>query len=148
MIDKTYSEPIAQATSDRTVRFSLGVNFWPRRSASKMWQRFDPGEIGEDFARTTELGLDTVRFFLRWDDFAPDADRLDPVMLERLETIVSLADGAGLRTVPTLFCGYESCVGIGKMYCGPLLDAQLLLARAVGERLRAHAAVVRLGHRP
>ena len=39
----------------------------------------------------------------------------------------------------------ESPYGIGDMYTGPLLDAQLRFARAVGERLRAHPAVHRVG---
>ena len=47
------------------MRFSLGVNYWPRRSAMAMWRRFDAGEIREDFARIAGLGLDAVRFFLR-----------------------------------------------------------------------------------
>jgi hypothetical protein len=56
--------------------FSLGVNYWPRRTATAMWQRFDAGEIRPDFAHIAALGLDTVRFFLRWDDFQPRADRV------------------------------------------------------------------------
>jgi endo-1,4-beta-mannosidase len=151
-------------------RFSLGVNYWPRRSAMAMWRRFDAGEVREDFARIAGLGLDAVRFFLRWDDFQPRPDTMEPLMLERLETVVALAAEAGLRTMPTLFCGHmsgvnwlptwsldpnaphgrfrtiagdaESPYGIGDMYAGPLLDAQLVFARAVGERLRAHPAVI------
>jgi hypothetical protein len=135
-----------------------------------MWRRFDAGEVREDFARIAGLGLDTVRFFLRWDDFQPRADQIDPLMLDRLESVVTLAGEAGLRTMPTLFCGHmsglnwlpawsldrrtphgryrtiagdtESPLGIGNIYApGPLLDAQLRFARAVGERLRAHPAV-------
>ena len=152
------------------MRFSLGVNYWPRRSAMAMWRRFDAGEIREDFARIAALGLDAVRFFLRWDDFQPRPDALDPLMLARLEAVVQLAAEAGLRTMPTLFCGHmsgvnwlpawsldpgtphgrfrtiaggaESPYGIGDMYAGPLLDAQLRFARAAGERLRGHPAVV------
>ena len=150
------------------MRFSLGVNYWPRRSAMAMWRRFDAGEIREDFTRIAGLGLDTVRFFLRWDDFQPQADTVEPLMLARLEAVVSIAAEVGLRTVPTLFCGHmcgvnwlpawsldpnthsryrtitgdrESPFGIGNMYAGPLLDAQLLFAREVGARLRAHPAV-------
>ncbi len=63
------------------MRFSLGINYWPRRSAMAMWRRFDPGEIREDFARIAELGLDAVRFFLRWDDFQPQPDTIDAAML-------------------------------------------------------------------
>jgi endo-1,4-beta-mannosidase len=152
------------------MRFSLGINYWPRRSAMGMWRRFDPGEIRDDFARIAELGLDAVRFFLRWDDFQPQPDAIDAAMLARLEALVDIAAAAGLRTMPTLFCGHmsgvnwlpdwtldagtphgrfrtiagdrESPYGIGDFYTGALLDAQLLFARTVGERLRAHPAVV------
>jgi endo-1,4-beta-mannosidase len=152
------------------MQFSVGVNYWPRRSAMAMWRRFDLGEVREDFQRIAAMGLDTVRFFLRWDDFQPAPDAMDATMLERLVAVVDCAHEAGLRTMPTLFCGHmsgvnflpewtldpavphgrfrtivgdaESPYGIGPMYRGALLDAQLVFARAVGERLRAHPAVV------
>lgn len=152
------------------MRFSVGVNYWPRRSAMAMWRRFDAGEIREDFRRIAELGLDAVRFFLRWDDFQPSPDAVDATMLDRLETVAGIAAEAGLRTMPTLFTGHmsgvnwlpswtldpatrhgrfrtitergESPYGIGDFYNGALLDAQLLLARAAGERLRHHPAVL------
>ena len=152
------------------MRFSLGINYWPRRSAMQMWRRFDAGEIREDFARIAGFGLDAVRFFLRWDDFQPAPDAIDETMLSRLEAVADLAAHAGLRTMPTLFCGHmsgvnwlpawsldpttphgrfrticgdsESVYGIGDFYTGELLDAQLLFARAVGQRLREHPAVI------
>ena len=152
------------------MRFSLGVNYWPRRSAMSMWRRFDAGEIREDLAHMAELGLDAIRFFLRWDDFQPDPHTLDRTMLTRLEALADLIAEAGLQAMPTLFCGHMSGVnwlpswtldqatpagrfrtitehgesphGIGDFYqVGELLDAQVRLARAVGERLRTHPAV-------
>ena len=110
------------------MRFSLGVNYWPRRSAMAMWRRFDAGEIREDFTRIAGLGLDTVRFFLRWDDFQPRADEIDPTMLARLEAVADIAAETGLSTMPTL-------------YTGSLLEVQLLFAHCVGRRLHAHPAV-------
>jgi endo-1,4-beta-mannosidase len=135
-----------------------------------MWRRFDAGEIREDFGRIAALGFDAVRFFLRWDDFQPGPDHVDEGMLARLETVVGLAGGAGLRAMPTLFCGHMSGVnwlpgwtldaatphgrfrtyvgdresprGIGDFYTGPLLDAQLRFADVVGRRLRSHPAVI------
>lgn len=129
------------------MRFSLGVNYWPGRSAFAMWRDFDAGVVAEDFARIAALGLDTVRFFLRWDDFQPQADRIEPLMLDRLQELVGLASDAGLGVVPTLFCGSMAGEAFlpawlrGSLYRGAALDAQLLQARAVGERLRAHPAV-------
>jgi hypothetical protein len=151
------------------MRFSLGVNYWPRSTATAMWERLDPGEIGADFAHIAGLGLDAVRVFLRWDQFAPAPDRIDARMLERLETVVGLAHENGLAVMPVLLCGHMSGVNfapdwaldrsgprgpyrtftggresphpIANIYAGPLLDAQVRLARAVGERLREHPAL-------
>ncbi len=151
------------------MRFSLGINYWPRRSAMAMWRHFDPSEIAEDFARIAALGIDTVRFFLRWFDFQPEAGRMDRTMLRRLETFVELAAASGLRTMPTLFCGHMSGVnwlpswtldrttpngrfrtvtefgeqpyGIGDFYRGGLLAAQRYHVREAGSALRGHPAV-------
>jgi endo-1,4-beta-mannosidase len=150
--------------------FLLGVNYWPRRSAMYMWQRFDTGEIREDMSRIKALGLDMVRFFLRWDDFQPAADRMDDGMLRRFDAVMDAVAEAGLRAMPTLFCGHmsgvnwlpawsldpatphgrfrtiagetESPYGIGDFYHDPrLLNAQELFARSVGERVRGHEAL-------
>jgi endo-1,4-beta-mannosidase len=151
------------------MRFSLGINYWPRRSAMAMWRRFDAGELADDFAQIAALGLDTVRFFLRWYDFQPEPARMDPRMLGRLETVMGLLADAGLRAMPTLFCGHMSGVnwlpswtlddgtpagrfrtltergesphGAGDTYTGPLLDAQVFHAREVGRVLREHPAL-------
>ena len=153
------------------MRFSLGINYWPRRSAMHMWQRFDPGEIADDFARIADLGLDSVRFFLRWADFQPEPRRIDRTMLARLERVMELVAGNGLRAMPTLFCGHMSGVnwlptwaldtrtastrfrtivetgevspfGCGDLYGGRLFEAQRLQCREVGAVLRGHPAVV------
>ena len=136
----------------------------------QMWQRFDPGEIAEDMARIAELGLDSVRFFLRWADFQPEAGRMDLTMLGRLERVMELVAAAKLRAMPTLFCGHMSGVnwlpswtldrsrpngrfrtitesgelpyGAGDIYTGPLLVAQRLHAREAGNALRGHPALI------
>jgi len=150
--------------------FLLGVNYWPRRSAMYMWERFDLGEIREDMAHIKALGLDLVRFFLRWDDFQPEPDVMDGTMLRRFDAVMQTIADAGLRAMPTLFCGHMSGVnwlprwaldpatphgrfrtisqgatlahGIGDFYHDPaLLDAQERFARAVGQRAREHPAL-------
>ena len=150
-------------------KFLLGVNYWPRRSAMYMWQRFDLGEIREDLARMRELGLQAVRFFLSWEAFQPQADLIDRAALGRLDGLLDAVAGAGLRAIPTFFTGHMSGVnwlpewtldsamphgrfrtycagaerpyGIGDMYVGPLLVAQRLQVRTVGERCRDHPAI-------
>ncbi|HEV7178605.1 MAG TPA: hypothetical protein VGN11_01940, partial [Candidatus Baltobacteraceae bacterium] len=90
--------------------FLTGINYWPRRSAMYMWQRFDLGEIREDMTRIKSLGMDVVRFFLSWDDFAPQPDAMNPAMLRRFEQMLQTIGDAGLRAMPTLFCGHMSGV--------------------------------------
>ncbi len=155
--------------------FQLGVNYWPHSSAMAMWSRFDPGEIGEDFARIAGLGLRVVRFFLTWETFQPQPYEVDGTALRRLDAVLEAARAHGLQTMPTLFTGHMSGVnwlpewtldrsrpagrfrtisggrdvpaGAGDLYRGPLLDAQRYFARALGARYRAHAAICRLGPR-
>jgi endo-1,4-beta-mannosidase len=152
------------------MRFSLGINYWPRRSAMAMWSNFDPDEIAEDFAHLAALGFDTVRFFLRWFDFQPAPKRMDGGMLRRLEEVVELLLASGLRAMPTFFTGHMSGVnwlpswaldrsapsgrfrtiteagevpyGIGDFYRGELLEAQLYHVREAGTALRGHPAIV------
>jgi endo-1,4-beta-mannosidase len=151
-------------------RFLLGINYWPRRSAMYMWQRFDLGEIREDMARIRELGLDIVRFFLMWDAFQPERDAMDATALRRFDDLMTAIAEAGLRAMPTLFCGHMSGVnwlpgwaldpqtphgrfrtiangqlapyGIGDFYAGAkLLQAQRFFAERIGQRVREHPAM-------
>lgn len=152
------------------MRFSLGINYWPRRSAMAMWQRYDPGEIAEDLHRIAALGLDAVRFFLRWADFQPEPKRMDHMMLGRLVEVADAVAAAGLRAMPTLFCGHmsgvnwlpawaldpnapsgrfrtltergESPYGCADFYRQPLLEAQRYHAREVAAALRGHPAIL------
>lgn len=135
-----------------------------------MWKRFDAGEIRDDAAHVRALGFDLVRFFLIWEDFAPEIDRLDGDALKKFDAVMTAFADCGLRVVPTLFCGHMSGVnwlprwslsettphgrfrtiaggvqapyGIGDFYSDDrLLGAQLLLARALGERAAGHPAL-------
>lgn len=90
--------------------FRLGVNYWPARTAMEWWSRFDPGEVASDFARVSAAGMDSVRCFLRWEDFQPEPDRIDRAMLGRLVTVADAAASAGLQLMPTLFTGHMSGV--------------------------------------
>ncbi|MHB8140862.1 MAG: glycoside hydrolase 5 family protein [Vulcanimicrobiaceae bacterium] len=151
--------------------FLLGINYWPRRSALSWWERFDLNEMCDDFAQIAALGFDVVRFFLRWESFQPSPEQIDAGALAHFEQVMTALDEAGLRGMPTLFCGHMSGVnwlpewtldpgtpagrfrtisggrertcGIGDFYADPnLLSAQERLARALGERVRAHPALL------
>jgi endo-1,4-beta-mannosidase len=135
-----------------------------------MWERFDVGEIREDFARIRSLGLSVVRFFIMWDDFQPQPDRMDAAMLSRFDAVMNALAEAKLRGMPAFFTGHMSGInylpewaldhsrphgrfrtfgrgmkelpwGAGDFYSGPLLDSSRLHVRAIGERCRGHEAL-------
>ena len=148
--------------------FDLGVNYWPASSAMRMWERFDAEEIASDFGRCAAAGCDTVRFFLRWEDFQPDPASVDEVALVKLRRVADLALRANVGLIPTLFTGHMSGVNwyprwaLGSEPAGrfrsiasgravdratrdwadpPVLLAQALLARECAAALAGHPAV-------
>lgn len=90
--------------------FTVGVNYWPARTAMRWWTMFDAAEVGTDFRRIAEAGLDSVRIFLTWEDFQPAPRTVNPRMLNKLVQVADLALDAGLALMPTLFTGHMSGV--------------------------------------
>jgi endo-1,4-beta-mannosidase len=150
--------------------FRIGINYWPARTAMAMWTHFDPEALDADFARIAAAGLRSVRFFLLWEVFQPDEDRIDREALLKLERVLELLRAHGLRAMPTLFCGHMSGVnwlprwtldrgrpsgrfrtisggkvepwGIGDFYArGPLLDAQRFAVRSIGAHFRGNETI-------
>ncbi len=151
-------------------RFRLGVNYWPARSAMYAWERFEAADWRADMQRIAALGLDVVRFFLRWESFQPEIDRIDEAALAHFDAVMDTIDEAGLQAMPTLFCGHmsgvnwlppwsldpatphgrfrsmtlagESPYGIGDFYADPkLLEAQKLFARTIAQRARGRRSL-------
>jgi endo-1,4-beta-mannosidase len=90
--------------------FRLGVNYWPSRTAMDWWPRFEPHELAADLERIAGAGMDSARFFLRWEDYQPEPYRVDPGMLGRLVEVADAAGRAGVELMPTLFTGHMSGV--------------------------------------
>jgi hypothetical protein len=84
----------------------LGVGYLPTRTGPHFWQRFDAGEIRDDFAHMTGLGIDAVRIPLFWHLFQPGVDQVNPRMLDRLGDFLQLADDAGLKVMAGLWAGF------------------------------------------
>src|SRR5262245_4552859 len=89
--------------SEQRQSFSLGLTYWPRRSALGWWQAYDRGETRDELAHIATLGCDTVRFCLRWEDFQPGPRRVNSAALRALEHAFDTAHEAGLRVVAALF---------------------------------------------
>jgi len=88
--------------------FLMGVNYWPRKKAMFMWQKFDAGEIREEFGMIRELGLTHVRLFLLWESFQPDPRTVSTKALSDLVTVANIAEDLKLKLEPTFFTGHMS----------------------------------------
>lgn len=85
-----------------------GVNYWPGSCGVEMWAAWPEAEIRADLALVRGLGLDTVRFFLRWQDFEPEEGVHAVAMFARLDRLLGWCGELGLRAHPSLFVGFMS----------------------------------------
>ncbi len=147
----------------------VGINYWPRSSAMYMWSLFNIDEIRKDFKYIASLGLQTVRFFLNWEEFQPQPNVVQAGTLRKLKLVMDALHDEGLQGMPTFFSGHMSGVnwlpewtldpktpsgrfrtisagkenpyGIGDFYTGALLEAQRFQVRAVADHLQRHPAL-------
>ena len=90
------------------MKFITGVNYWPRHHGVQMWTEFDREEIAEDMRTIARMGMNAVRVFLKWSDFQPAPEVIDEAMVRRFDEFLIMADEAGVRVIPTFFCGHMS----------------------------------------
>ena len=62
----------------------VGVNYWPGSCGVEMWQSWPVDEIQHDLEVIRSLGLNSIRFFLRWQDFEPAPGLYASEMFDRL----------------------------------------------------------------
>ena len=86
----------------------VGVNYWPSSCGTEMWTAWPEAEIRADLQRIAGLGLNALRFFLRWDHFQPTKETWNPLALDRLEQFLGWCAEAGIYAQPTLFVGWMS----------------------------------------
>lgn len=86
----------------------VGVNYWPASSGVEMWARWDPDEIRRDLDIVRGIGLDCVRFFLRWPDFEPSFGNYDEAMFGRLRDFLGWCRERGILAHPCMVVGFMS----------------------------------------
>jgi endo-1,4-beta-mannosidase len=91
-------------------QFLIGINYWPREKAMYWWFDFDPSPVKRDFERLAEFRFDLVRIFLLWEDFQPEINGISVNALDHLVQVAGIANDAGLKILPTFFCGHMSGV--------------------------------------
>ena len=86
----------------------VGANYWPGSCGVEMWVRWPEVEIQRDLDIVVRLGLNCLRFFLRWQDFEPHPGRYDERMFERLAALLGWCRVRGIYAQPSLFVGWMS----------------------------------------
>jgi len=84
------------------IRFELGCNYWPRRSAMYMWRELDLGEVRAELAHMRDLGFRVVRFFLLTEDFLPAPMTVATEKVRQLVEVARIAREEQIATIPTL----------------------------------------------
>jgi len=86
----------------------VGVNYWPASCGVELWSLWPAEEIQRDLDLVKSLGLNCVRFFLRWQDFEPEVGQYDKVMFDRLAQFLTWCAERGIFAQPSLFVGRMS----------------------------------------
>lgn len=85
--------------------YPSGVNYWPSSCGVEMWSIWPESEIRRDLALLSQLGLNTIRFFLIWRDFEPRRGEYDRTVWRRLGHLLEWIRQEGLTAQPTLLVG-------------------------------------------
>ena len=86
----------------------VGVNYWPGSCGVELWQAWPEDEIQHDLDVLKDLGLNTIRFFLRWQDFEPRAEKYDNKQFDRLGQFLEWCRERDVLAHPSLFVGWMS----------------------------------------
>ena len=86
----------------------VGVNYWPASCGVEMWAAWPEEEIRHDLHAVKALGLNCIRFFLRWPVFEPELGRYDERMFERLRQFMGWCAERDLLAHPALVTGFMS----------------------------------------
>ncbi len=136
-----------------------GVNYWPASCGTDLLAAWPADEIRRDLDAVRGLGLNAVRFFLRWDHVEPELGAFDPRAFERLRLLLSWCAERDLLANPCLFVGFMSGghfwprgKGGRSMYADPGLvgrcAAQVAAAAAVCAAFPRHVLALDLGNEP
>ena len=131
-------------------RFLLGVNYWSRAGATRMWERFDAEVVRRELTQLRAIGLDCARMFARVPAFMPTPPSLAPDMLERFSGFAKIAEEVGVGLLPTPLVGHMSGEnydfpgqGARSLYADPELRAwQRALVAGLADALRDLPAVL------
>lgn len=99
---KIEAEPIMKDYPDFEIK---GINYYPKNSAwDTFGKNFDEKILAKDFEIIRNAGLNTIRIFIQYEDFGKA--ELIPEKLEKLKTLLDIAEEKELKVIVTLFDFY------------------------------------------
>lgn len=134
-----------QVNVDHGARF--GVNYVPGKNWWYSWVDWDPKAIDADLKAVSSLGMDHIRIHCLWPVFQPNATYVSDVALQRLESLLDIADQYGLDVIVTVFNGWLSGFDFRPDWVSEdmsvfshedVLRAQGLLLEAIAARVASH----------
>ncbi|MDR3735683.1 MAG: cellulase family glycosylhydrolase [Acidobacteriaceae bacterium] len=106
-----------QSTS---AKLRFGVNYVPRKHWLYGWLDWDRQSVAEDLQAIAALGMDHIRVQCLWSIFQPGINYVSETVLERLHTLLDIADTAGLDVEVTVLNGWMSGMSFLPAWVQPL----------------------------
>lgn len=101
-LERRKAEPAGAGQAPWSPVKLLGVNYYPAETPWRaFWDGFDPEVVAADFDRVRNLGGNTIRVFLTYEEFADPA--IAEASLGNLRKLLNLAHENGMHVIPTLF---------------------------------------------
>ena len=93
---------------NEVIDFSIkGINYYPQKTPwLEFWNKYDKSVVDKDFELIKNLGLNTVRIFLPYDNFGGAEVSLEK--LNHLKTTLDLAEKKSLKVILTFFDFYSN----------------------------------------
>jgi endo-1,4-beta-mannosidase len=80
-----------------------GANYFDPETgwAPKLWRMFDKNRVLEHFQKMADVGVNVARIFMTTASFQPQADVISNDGLEKLDTMIEIAEKYGIRLILT-----------------------------------------------
>ena len=88
--------------------FPIGVNYWPRDIAVRLWKEYNPKAIEHEFQIMEDIGINNIRFFIMWDDILEKPEVMDQQFFPKFDHFHETARKHKITLTPTLFIGHMS----------------------------------------
>jgi hypothetical protein len=140
----------ARSPSQRAGRpaFLLGANYVPSHDWHTTLEHWDAAAVDADLAALSRAGVRCLRVFPLWPLLQPEPDRVDSAKLDRLVSLLDMAQRHGLMVQVAPITGWMSGLTFlprwadGDIFTDEKIVAgEEVLVRGVARRLRGHPAL-------